>query len=161
MVSFREQIGGIGKGKVIIFGIGNRMKADDGAGPLLLEMVSSRSSLMCIDGGIAPENHLEKIVKAAPDTVFIADSVSFNGRPGEIRLFRGEEIAEGGISTHALSISMACEYLKNRMGPINIAVIGIQPGTVSLGKKMSSAVRRAVEELAEEIIGEFDRKKVF
>jgi hydrogenase 3 maturation protease len=87
--------------------------------------------------------------------VLIIDAVGFKGDAGEIRVFRSEEISGSGLSTHALSLDMTCEYLKNRIAGIAIAVIGIQPRTVSLGKKMSAAVAKAVEKLAEEIIGEF------
>lgn len=157
MASFREQIRGITRGRILLFGIGNRLRADDGAGPLLTDTVRKRSSLACVDGGSAPENYLENIVKAAPDTVLIADAVCFNGRAGEIRIFRSNALAAGGLSTHALSLAMACDYLKNRMRQVEIAVIGIQPQTVSMGKRMSTAVRRAVKRLAEEIIMELNQ----
>jgi hydrogenase maturation protease HycI len=155
MASLRTKIHSIRKGKVLFFGIGNRMRADDGAGPLLVETVGRHRGLVCIDGGVAPENYLEKIVKAAPDTVFVIDAIGFDGRAGEIRIFRSDEISGGGLSTHALSLAMVCEYLKNRMEQVAIAVIGIQPQTISLGKKMSAAVEKTVNKLAEKIIEEF------
>jgi hydrogenase maturation protease HycI len=155
MASLREQIHSITRGRVLLFGIGNRMRADDGAGPLLVDKVGERCSLACIDGGSAPENYLEKVVKAAPDTVLIVDAVGFDGRAGEIRIFRSSALSAGGISTHALSLTMVCDYLKNRMVSVNVAVIGIQPQTLSMGKKMSVAVRRAVEDLAGELVKKF------
>jgi hydrogenase maturation protease HycI len=155
MASLREQIQSIRKGKVLLFGIGNRMRADDGAGPFLVDKVGERCLLACMDGGSAPENYLEKVVKAAPDTVLIVDAVGFNGRAGEIRVFRSSAISPGGISTHALSLAMVCDYLKNRMMSAEIVVIGIQPQTLCMGKKMSIPVKRSVEALAEDLVKEF------
>ena len=156
MASFRKQIRSIARGKVLLFGIGNRMMADDGAGPLVVDRVRERrSALACIDGGAAPENYLEKAVKAAPDTVLIVDAVSFDGRAGEIKIFRSSALSAGGISTHALSLAMVCEYLRNRLGDVTIALVGIQPETVTMGKQMSTAVQGAVEDLAGELVKEF------
>jgi hydrogenase maturation protease len=81
--------------------------------------------------------------------------MGFDGRAGEIRFFKSSALAGGGISTHALSLTMVCDYLKNRMVSVNVAVIGIQPQTLSMGKKMSVAVRRAVEDLAGELVKKF------
>jgi len=155
MQSLEKQLFSLLKGKVLLFGIGNRMRADDGAGPLVVDKVKGRCRIECIDAGVAPENYLEKVVKAGPDTVLIVDAVDFNGRAGEIKILRNEALSAGGISTHALSLSLACEYLKNRIRGAGIVLVGIKPQNVSMGREMSAAVKRSVEKLAEALVKEF------
>ena len=57
--------------KLCIVGIGNRMKGDDAAGPMLIDLLDGRTKATCIDAGVAPENYLEKIVAAKPDVVLL------------------------------------------------------------------------------------------
>ena len=63
------------KGKVVIVGIGNTMKGDDGFGPALVERLSPKVKAVCIDAGSAPENYTGKIVKEKPDTILIVDAL--------------------------------------------------------------------------------------
>lgn len=134
-------------GKVCILGVGNRMRGDDGAGSWVAERLAGRVSVPVFDGGTAPENYLEKIAALLPDTVLIIDAADFGGSPGEMRLFRAEEVGPGGLSTHALSLSLAAEYLRTR-GRATVRLLAIQPADAGLGRPMSEAVRRAVEQAA-------------
>jgi hydrogenase 3 maturation protease len=139
-------------GKVLLIGVGNRMRADDGAGPLLVDAVAGRCRIECIDAGVAPENFLEKAVRADPDTVLIADAIDFNGEPGDITVVDEKALSGGSISTHALSLTMMCEYITQRNCTTRVALVGIKPQTVTLGADMSNAVARSVEKLAEELV---------
>ncbi|MBU1694796.1 MAG: hydrogenase 3 maturation endopeptidase HyCI [Verrucomicrobia bacterium] len=131
-------------GNVCILGVGNRMRGDDGAGSWVAEGLAGRVSVPVFDGGMAPENYLEKIAALRPDTVLIVDAVDFGGSPGELRLFRAEDVGPGGLSTHALSLSLAAEYLRTR-GPATVRLLAIQPADTGLGRPPSEAVCRAVE----------------
>jgi len=146
MKQIEKQLRTILAGKVTIVGIGNRLRGDDGAGPLVIDAIGGISRVSCIDAGVAPENYLEKIVKTQPETVLFIDAINFNGDPGEVRIFNPEEIAAGGLSTHALSVVMVCEYMKNRL-PVRIFIIGIQPVQLSLGEELSVPVVQAVEQI--------------
>ncbi|MBN2036914.1 MAG: hydrogenase 3 maturation endopeptidase HyCI [Chitinispirillaceae bacterium] len=152
MHPLQRQLCSLCTGKVLLMGVGNRMRGDDGAGPLLVDTVKGRCRIECIDAGVAPENFLEKAVRAGPDTVLIADAISFKGSPGEIRVMEGNALSSGSISTHALSLAMVCEYITKRSTGTRIALIGINPQTVSLGADMSDAVARSVKKLAEELV---------
>jgi len=123
------------------------MRGDDGVGSLLVDRLSGRISVDCVDAGSTPENFLEKIVKLAPDTVLIVDAVDFGGRHGEIRIFNPQDIVNGGISTHALSLQMAGEYLQERI-PVSVFLIGVQPQATGFGQELSGVVAKAVDSLA-------------
>lgn len=139
------------RGKVCVLGVGNRLRGDDGAGSWLAGRIAGKIAAAVFDGGVAPENHLEKIAKARPDTILLVDAVEFGGRPGEVRLLRPADVAGGGLSTHALSLRMACEYLTRRTSA-DIFLAAIQPGSVRLAESMSEDVADAVEALADRLL---------
>ncbi|MBN1270152.1 MAG: hydrogenase 3 maturation endopeptidase HyCI [Kiritimatiellae bacterium] len=143
-----KYLGKLLTGRVCIVGVGNRLRGDDGAGPRLIELLDGRVAAICIDAGSAPENHLERIVQAAPDMVLVVDAVDFGGRAGEIRIMELDEIGGGAISTHALSLGMMREYLGQRINA-GIHLLAVQPFSVGLNASVTAEVQNAVEFLAE------------
>lgn len=135
-------------GRLCVVGVGNPLKGDDGLGPFLVERLANTTSVDCINAGLAPENHLERIVKLQPDAVLFVDALDFGGQPGEVRLAKPKELVASGLSTHSLSIGMACQYLGER-GLANIAVLGVQPENMDLDTPMTPSVSAAVERLYE------------
>ena len=137
-------------GRICMVGIGNRLKGDDAAGPELIDRISGRSRFHCLDTGVAPENYLEKIVQIKPDTILLVDAMDFGGEAGSCRLFSAAQITGGGLSSHALSLRMTCDYLQQRISA-HIFILGIQPAQVNMNSPLSAAVRAAVEKLAAEL----------
>ena len=132
-------------GSVLILGVGNIDKGDDGAGSTFVQKINGRVSATCIDAGVAPENFLEKIVAEQPDTVLIVDATDFGGDPGEIRIFDPARISAGGLSTHALSLDMACQYLNDRIN-VKIYLLAIQPVQIK-SEGLSPVVAASLESL--------------
>lgn len=135
------------QGKICVLGIGNRLKGDDAAGPELIDRLAGCGELHCIDAGVVPENYLEKVVKLQPDTIVLVDAMDFGGEAGACRLFPADQVAGGGLSSHALSLQMACDYLRQRIA-VRIFVLGIQPAQLKMNSPLSAAVGAAVEKLA-------------
>ena len=138
------------KGKVCVVGIGNRLKGDDAAGPEFIDRLTGRCHFHCLDAGVAPENYLEKIVRIRPDTILLVDAMDFGGEAGSRRLFSADQVTGGGLSSHALSLRMTCDYLQQRIS-VRIFVLGIQPSQVKMNGPLSEAVRSAVEKLAADL----------
>jgi hydrogenase maturation protease len=134
------------KGRLCLLGFGNRMWRDDGVGSLLAARLENCPGLDSVDGGMTPENHLEKVAGKEPGTVLLADAADFGGAPGETRLFEAGEIALAGLSTHAGSPRMLAAYLEARTGA-PVALLAIQPGDVSQGSELSSEVSGALNHL--------------
>ncbi|MBM3255213.1 MAG: hydrogenase 3 maturation endopeptidase HyCI, partial [Candidatus Omnitrophica bacterium] len=61
-------------GKVIILGIGNTLRSDDGAGSILANRIKDKVHFQVFDSGPTPENYLEKIIKENPDNILILDA---------------------------------------------------------------------------------------
>lgn len=134
-------------GRLCVVGIGNRLAGDDGAGSAVAEALSGRAAGCVIDAGIAPENHLEPIVRGEPDTILLVDAVEFGGEPGSIRLLDPRALGPGGLSTHATSLGMVSDYLSARCAA-RVLLVGIQPGHLRLGAALSDEVTRSVEAVA-------------
>lgn len=133
-----------------VIGIGNRLKGDDAAGPELIDRIAGRSRFHCLDTGVAPENYLEKIARIKPDTILLVDAMDFGGEAGSCRLFSADQVTGGGLSSHALSLRMTCDYLQQRIS-VHIFILGIQPAQVNMNRPLSEAVGATVEKLAAEL----------
>ena len=142
MNELRRKLGEVLTGNVLFLGVGNTDRGDDGAGPLLVRRIKDTVNARCVDGGVSPENYLEKIAAGRPDTVVIVDAVDFGGTPGETRVIAPEVLGSGGISTHALSLRMTCEYLLAR-SPVSIHLLAVQPGTIE-GEVLSEPVEQSL-----------------
>jgi hydrogenase 3 maturation protease len=134
--------------RVVILGIGNTLKGDDAAGPLVCERLSGKVPAKVIDAGAVPENYIGPILAAAPDALLIVDAVDFGGRPGQIRLCPLDEIHELTFSTHALSLHLSVDLIR-RERPIEVCVIGVQADRMRFGDCLSPAVREATETLVD------------
>ncbi|MBL7076556.1 MAG: hydrogenase maturation protease [Kiritimatiellae bacterium] len=134
-----------------LVGVGNRLKGDDAAGPLLVDALGSVPGVLCLDTGVAPENYLEQIVATGASIVVIVDAMDVGEAPGSVRLFEGASLT-GGLSTHALSLELVTDYLRAR-GVAEVWLLGIQPEHIGLDAELSSPVRCAINEIAAAVSG--------
>ena len=100
------------KEKSVLLCLGNRDRGDDGVGPRLASEIKDKVNFKVIDAGVAPENYTGVIKRLDPDTIVIVDAVYFDGKPGDIRLFSGDDLRVGKISTHDMSPKLLIQYLK-------------------------------------------------
>ena len=145
-----DQLASLLEQDVCLVGIGNRLKGDDAVGPMLIDAVRDQVSFACIDAGVAVENHLEQIVSRGGGDVLFFDAMDFGGEPGEIRMFQPGETA-GDLSTHALSLQLAADYVRARCGT-DIWLVGIQPGDIGLEHDLSESVQQALDRLRATIV---------
>lgn len=134
------------KGKVVILCIGNKDRGDDGAGVHIAERIAGKISYDVINAGVTPENHTGTIKSLKPDTLIIIDALHFDGEPGEERLFAGEDLRSGKISTHDVSPKLLIEYLKASINAA-IYVLGIRPKSNKFGEGLSKEVEKTVNKV--------------
>lgn len=135
------------KGKVVILGIGNTLRSDDGAGSILARRINGKVAFRVFDAGPSPENYLEKIIKEKPQTIVIVDAVDFGGKPGEVSILEGQTIETVNFfSTHNASISLAINYLQSRLAA-DIIILAIQPGSLVFGDTLSQPIEEALTQL--------------
>ena len=148
MVELKEKL----KGRVLILGVGNPLKQDDRAGPhfvrnFKLQNPKSKHNVELLDAGVAPENYTGEIKKLKPDTLLVVDAIDFGGKPGSIKVFRGEEIGIHSFSTHNISLKTFIDFLKMDLPNLSVTVVGIQPKQAGFGENLSPEVGSAIEEL--------------
>ena len=145
------------KGKVVIVGIGNILRGDDGAGPELIKRLEFRkfstlnSKLFLMDVGEVPENYLEKIARCNPDVILLVDAVNLESSPGSIKIVEQDAIRGEGLSTHNASLKLAIEYLKKET-KADILLLGIQPGNLKMNRGLSEPVKQALNRIEESLI---------
>lgn len=135
------------KGKVVVVGIGNTMRSDDGVGALLAGRIKNKVPFTVFDTGVSPENYLEKIIREKPDTIVIIDAVDFGAKPGEFQILEAQDLKTVNLfATHNASISLTINYLQSNL-KADIIILIIQPKTIVFGEELSQEVTEALNKL--------------
>lgn len=117
--------------KLIILGIGNELKYDDGAGPFIISELNKRDlkdNVLLINAQTVPENFTGKIRMENPSHIIIIDACLMGLKAGEFKIVNEEDFADIGISTHSMSLSYFVKFLNQD----NILFIGIEPQSLEL-----------------------------
>ena len=142
-----EQLNKLRNSKTLIVGIGNTLKGDDGTGPLVCQQLNGKTCAELIDTGTVPENYIQPIIKKAPQNLLVIDAIDSGALPGEITIFKPEQLNFLVTSTHTLSpnlfVNMVCQDIK-----VDVYFIGIQPAQTQLGQSVSVVVSQAIQRLA-------------
>jgi hydrogenase 3 maturation protease len=140
--------------KIIILCIGNDMRGDDAAGPIVAEKLKQliRSSpdkypdIIVVNAGTVPENYTGSIRSESPSHVIFVDAVEMGEDPGSLRLVYEDEIANYSISTHAMPLSFMIKYLKS-FSDAKIILVGIQPKSLEMFEGISEELNKGIEYL--------------
>ena len=146
--SLFEQLNKLRDSATVIVGMGNILKGDDGAGPLVCEQLAKAEiSAGLIDAGTVPENYIQRIIKKAPHLLLIIDAIDFGAEAGTTKIFTPDQLNSRVISTHTLSprlfVDIICRSIQ-----VDVYFIGIQPAQTQLGQSISKPVSRAIEQLS-------------
>ncbi|MBC8521591.1 MAG: hydrogenase 3 maturation endopeptidase HyCI [Methanomicrobia archaeon] len=139
------------KGKVLILGVGNPLRGDDGAGPYLIEQLNGKIDAALLDCGEVPENFLGKIVQLRPDTILIIETVHLGASPGAAAIIDVDAFDRTSYSTHHASLRLFMNYLKIEIGA-EVFVLGIQPKKTEFGMKISNEVKKTLSILKDILI---------
>ena len=137
----------------LLLTVGNGLMGDDGAGPLLAQMLAHTqlNDWVVINGGSSPENVLHQIREYAPSHVVVIDSADMDLPPGSIRKIPQQNLENPSyFTTHTLPLTFLIDSL-NEFVP-QTTFIGIQPEIVAFGFPMSSNVSQAVKTLLNNIV---------
>ena len=153
--SLLQQLGIFRDSITVILGIGNTLKGDDGAGPLVCQRLKDAKILAeVLDAWTVPENYIQKITGKSPQNLLIIDAIDYGDTPGTIRLFKPDQLSSHVISTHSLSprlfVDMICQNID-----VDVYFVGIQPAQMQLGHPVSTQVKQAIEQLTKALIQVF------
>ena len=141
-----------GSHKTLILGIGNVLLSDEGAGVhairQLADLSAQRDDIELMDGGTLSFSLAGAIEDA--ERLIVIDAAQYDGEPGTIKVFVGEQMDEfigsnRKCSVHEVSLIdlMAIAHLTDQL-PSKRALIGIQPGEIDWGETTSAAVSAAI-----------------
>jgi hydrogenase maturation protease len=147
--------------KIVVLGVGNPDKGDDGAGIAAAEALARRlppprkRRVQVMIGGSVPENVTGKIRAFDPSLVVILDAAVGGLPPGSFYRVAPERIADDGVTTHRISLRWLVRYIEESIG-CAVIVLGFEPETLEFGAGLSAAVQKgistAVDFLVENLI---------
>lgn len=134
--------------RVVVVGIGNRLRGDDAVGSLVAERLRPTARLMVIDAEDAPERFLGAIAAARPDSVVLVDALLLGAAAGAVALLRGAEIAGCTALAHRIPVALLAGILHVDTGA-EVLVLGIQPARLGFGRPLSEPVAASAALVAE------------
>lgn len=149
---------------VTVLGLGNVLMRDDALGPTVVARLLARyqfpPGVSVLDAG-TPGLDLVPFV-AGVEHLIVVDTVHATGQPGEIRLYRTEQIlnmpAGPRLSPHDPGLKETLLTLQLQgLAPRDVLVIGVIPEQVALGLGVGPAVRAALPDAEAEILAELER----
>lgn len=141
---------GEGERRVVLMGVGNPMRGDDGVGVAVIQRLQNMGlpNVLLLNAETVPESYLGKVESHEPTHVLLVDAANFGGRPGETKLIDSEHIGGQAVSTHKLPLTLSIGYIENSLG-IRVLLLGVQPKTVTFGEDMTPELAEASKRIAE------------
>lgn len=135
--------------KLIVLGVGNELKSDDGVGPYIIKKLKEENienkNLIFLDAETVPENFTGKIRKEKPTHLIIVDACLMDSHPGDMQIVNKYEFANIGISTHSMSLSFFVRYLEKDT-EFRIIFVGIEPESMDYADNPTPKVEDAANE---------------
>ena len=131
--------------KLIVLGVGNDLKCDDGVGPFIIKRLKEENiedeNLIFINAETVPENFTGKLRKENPTHIIIVDACLMNGNPGDMQIVDKDDFSNIGISTHSMSLSYFVKYLE-KDNDLKIIFVGIEPESLDYGENLTENVEK-------------------
>ena len=147
--------------KVVVIGIGNLIRRDDGVGIHAIRAlgnvkISENIDLKIIDGGLEPD--LAVLVDHGVDKLIIIDAVLSQRKPGDIQRLPISTVEKSGYETrsaHYLNMRQSLKMLE-LLGnmPKEIVVFGVEPDDMSPGTDLSPIIAGILPEVVKTVVGE-------
>jgi hydrogenase 3 maturation protease len=142
---FEELQDRIAEKSVLLLGVGNRLRGDDGVGSYLIKRLQKKVGVPLIDVGDVPENFIDLIESSGANFVLIVDAADFGASPGEIALIELNDLKKIGASTHSANLSLLFKIIPKAKRPDSL-LVAIQPeSTLTTG--LSERVRESLDGL--------------
>jgi hydrogenase maturation protease len=132
--------------KVLILGVGNRRRGDEGVGNFIVKRLKDKINVPLFDGGVVPEKQLSQIEALCPDLVLVIAAADVpTAMPGEIALFELDQMHQAGVKTRTANLPLLFKIMSNRSRP-DALLIAVQPDDQNT-KGVSESVRNALDGL--------------
>lgn len=137
-----------GAEKVVILGVGGSLRRDDHIGVEVVGELEGKvpEKVDLIKAEAIPENFIEPIVNVKPSHLLIVDAALLNRPPGSVMLVGPDKIRGVPVSTHALPLSILCDYVSKETGA-KVALLAINPKDTGFGEDLTEELKEALEEV--------------
>ena len=148
--------------KIVVIGLGNLLRRDDGIGIMILESLLNfykRQDLDYLNFGSASFDLLHRL--KVYDKALLIDGVDAGLGIGELLISELKDIEYKKdnfiTSTHELNLKSIFELSKNLSIKTKIYIAGIQVGDTSFGEGLSLALKSKLEDIIKEIAAFIDK----
>ncbi|UCD07383.1 MAG: hydrogenase maturation peptidase HycI [Candidatus Aenigmatarchaeota archaeon] len=139
--------------KTVICGVGNRMRGDDAAGPMVIDELKKTlkdNNILLLDCEHFPENFLKRILDFKPEKLILVDTADMGDKPGTFRKIDLDSVKKQALSTHKLPLTLLVNYLRSKID-FKLVFLGIQPKQRGFDEQVSGECKRAVKNISKEI----------
>jgi len=147
-----EQLEKLRHRRMLIVGVGNTLKGDDGVGPLVCQKLEGKVRSGVLDAGTVPENYIQQIVSKAPEGLLVVDAMYFVAKPGAVMVFQPEQLGSMAWSTHTMSPRFFVEMVRGAI-EVETLFLGIQPKQCRFREGLSAEIEAAAGSVAEVLVG--------
>ncbi len=147
-------------GKTVVFGIGNRLRGDDGIGPHAVEEISNevkRDDVIFISSESAPENFLGKVESIRPEKLIIVDAVDLGKEPGTVEKVDINSVKKHTATTHKMPLTVFIDYLQKKIN-FKLVFIGVQPKDIGFSDSLSKECSASLKKIREMVFREIGMK---
>jgi len=134
------------RGALVVLGVGNRERGDDGAGPEVAERLAARGLACAFDCGTAPENYVAQVEALGAAHVVFVDAADLGAAAGTVAFMPAGELPVQSVSTHSAGLAPLVEFLEAGCGA-RCWLLAIQPEHVAQGRGLSGPVGAAVQQI--------------
>ena len=139
------------KGTVLVVGIGNTLRGDDGFGPRMIERLEGKVSARLLDVGEVPESYLGRVLEQKARTILVLDAADIGEAAGTATILEGDDLAGCNVSTHQMPLELFFRFVREN-SQADVFALGVQPKQISLGSEMSPEVETTAGILSEVLI---------
>jgi hydrogenase 3 maturation protease len=128
--------------RILFVGIGNVLKQDDGVGVYISRRIRETGHIKALTAEVSIENYIGKINSLQPDILVLIDCVDLGLPPGSARLISAVKLMDITFNTHNISLKRLSEFFR-----APVSVLGIQPGSIDFGEKISYIVKKEADKI--------------
>ncbi|MGQ9826169.1 MAG: hydrogenase maturation protease [Desulfotomaculales bacterium] len=148
--------------RVLVLGLGNLYRADDGLGVRVVRELGGRKwppGAFLLEAGTAVLDCLEEISRSR--FVVAVDAVRGGGRPGTVYRFTVEELGfpeQTWCDAHSFFLPGVVALARKMTGlPQSVVIYGVEPADLSLGDRLSAPVRKVFSRVVQLVSREINR----
>jgi hydrogenase maturation protease len=144
--------------KIVVFGVGNALMADDGIAEAVLGELERRripDNVRLFNAGGDPLRIAQEM--AGIDLAIVVDTADMGLSPGKIRTFDTRQaifpFEPVTLSDHGIGVGRVIEMLRAMGLAERLRIVGVQPFTVGAVPGLSGEMKKRIGEIADTVLG--------